>query len=114
MPPRPSRGEIWLADLDPIRGHEQAGIRPVLVMSIDAFNHGPARLVYVVPLTRTGRRNSLYIPVTPPEGGLHARSFILCMSMRSVSTERLRERWGAVTPATLAVVADRLRMLLDL
>ena len=45
------RGEIWWVDLDPTRGHEQAGRRPALVLSVDAFNHGPAGLVVVVPVS---------------------------------------------------------------
>jgi mRNA interferase MazF len=41
----PRRGEIWLADLRPTHGREQAGRRPVLVLSVDSFNSGPADLV---------------------------------------------------------------------
>ena len=44
----PSRGEIWMVDLNPARGHEQAGYRPCLVVSVDLFNHGPAELVVVL------------------------------------------------------------------
>ena len=47
----PRRGEIWLADLGTGRGHEQAGQRPALVVSDDAFNAGLAGLVMVTPLT---------------------------------------------------------------
>ena len=49
----PARGEVWLADLNPVRGHEQAGRRPVLVVSEDLFNQGPAGLAVVLPLTST-------------------------------------------------------------
>jgi hypothetical protein len=38
----PCRGEIWRVNLNPSRGHEQAGIRPALIVSVDMFNHGPA------------------------------------------------------------------------
>ena len=68
MSPEPSRGEIWLADLNPIRGHEQAGTRPVLVVSTNLFNKGPAGLVFVLPLTRTNRRIPAHIPIDKPEG----------------------------------------------
>ena len=51
----PGRGEVWLADLYPTRGHEQAGRRPVLVVSEDLFNRGPAGLVIVLPTTSTVR-----------------------------------------------------------
>lgn len=74
----PNRGEIWLADLNPIRGHEQTGRRPVLIVSTDAFNHGPADLVFVLPLTRTDRGIPIHVPVNPPEGALRlpALSFV--------------------------------------
>ena len=45
------RGEIWMIDFDPTRGHEQAGRRPALVVSDDVFNAGPAGLVMVLPVT---------------------------------------------------------------
>ena len=47
----PSRGEIWMVDLNSARGHEQAGVRPALVVSVDTFNHGPAGLAVVLPVT---------------------------------------------------------------
>jgi mRNA interferase MazF len=69
---RPSRGEVWYADLDPTRDHEQAGIRPVLVVSDDHFNRNSRKLAVIVPLT-TGFRDAGYrVTVNPPEGGLRA------------------------------------------
>ncbi|HYN21742.1 MAG TPA: type II toxin-antitoxin system PemK/MazF family toxin, partial [Thermoanaerobaculia bacterium] len=47
----PGRGEVWLASLDPVRGHEQAGTRPVLIVSEDLFNRGPAELIIALPVT---------------------------------------------------------------
>lgn len=47
----PKKGEIWLVDLNPSRGHEQRGIRPAVVVSVDEFNSCPADLVVVVPIT---------------------------------------------------------------
>ena len=108
------RGDVWLADLDPIRGHEQAGRRPVLVVSDDDFNTGPADLVVVLPMTSTLRSIASRVPVAPPEGGVRQPSMILCEGIRSVSRERLIARWGSVGPVTLAAVEDRLRILLRL
>jgi mRNA interferase MazF len=110
----PARGEVWLADLNRVRGHEQAGRRPVLVVSEDLFNQGPAGLAVVLPLTSTLRGIPSHVPVSPPEGGLKNRSAILCEGVRSVSVERLVVRWGAVSQGTMAAVEDRLRMLLRL
>ena len=110
----PARGDIWLVDLNPPRGHEQAGVRPGLVVSVDPFNHGPAGLVVVVPLTSIDKRIPFHVPVAPPEGGLRARSFIKCEDVRSIAKERFSRRVGKVSPATMTAVEDRLRILLGL
>lgn len=115
MATRPSRGEIWQADLNPTRGHEQAGKRPVLIVSTNTFNHGPADLVFVLPLTRTNRNIPIHIPIYPPEGGLTSVSYILCDALRSISKDRLDSGpWGRVSNETLSRVEEILRLLLAL
>lgn len=112
-----NRGEIWLADFEPVRGHEQGRQRPALVLSNNEFNNGAAGLVVVVPLTTTERlRIPMRVQISPPEGGLRERSWALCEAVRSISTDRLVENtpWGAVSDRTLATVAFRVRALLDL
>jgi mRNA interferase MazF len=110
----PAYGDVWLGDLDPTVGHEQAGRRPVLVVSIDRFNRSGARLVCVLPITSVLRNVPWHVPVSPPEGGLTRPSAVLCEAMRSVSHDRLERRMGAVSPQTLQAVQDRLRILLNL
>jgi mRNA interferase MazF len=114
----PNRGEIWLADLGTGRGHEQAGQRPVLVVSDDPFNHGLAGLVMVVPLTSKVKKSKnirAHIPVTPPAGGVTGPSVILCDQLRTISKDRLgKSPWGTVAPATLADVETAVRILLGL
>jgi len=110
----PRRGEVWLADLDPTRGHEQAGKRPVLVISEDLFNQSPADLVIVLPVTSRLRPIPTRIRIPPPQGGLKVESEILCEAIRSISKNRLILRWGDVAPATLDQVDDCLRILLRL
>ncbi|MCY2964712.1 MAG: type II toxin-antitoxin system PemK/MazF family toxin [Planctomycetota bacterium] len=109
-----ARGEIWLADLNPVRGHEQAGRRPVLVVSVDPFNRSKADLVVIVPVTSTLRGIPLHVTVEPPEGGLKNPSALLCDAVRSISKDRLVIRWGNVSSKTMAEVEDRLRVLLGL
>ena len=103
-----------MADLELTRGREQAGVRPVLVVSMNPFNSGPAGLVVMVPSTTTERRVSWHVRVDPPEGGLRERSFLMCENLRSIAKKRLMRRWGAVSGGTMAAVEDRLRILLEL
>ena len=110
----PARGEVWLADLNPTRGHSQAGRQPVLVVSEDLFNRGPAGLAIVLPMTSTVRPIPSHVAVSPPEGGLKTRSAVLCEAIRSISSDRLIQRWGVVAPPTLVTIEDRLRILLRL
>jgi mRNA interferase MazF len=111
----PNRGEIWSADLNPTRGHEQAGARPVLIISTNGFNHGSAGWVFVLPLTGTDRRIPIHVSIDPPEGGVAARSYILCDAVRSITKDRLGSRpWGRVSDATLRKVEDYLRILMEL
>ena len=93
--PHPSRGDVWLVDLNPVRGHEQAGTRPGLMVSVDLFNHGPAGLVVLLPITSKARGIPFHVELTPPEGGLKSRSFVKCEDVRSVAQERLIRRHGA-------------------
>ncbi len=107
---RPSRGEIWTADLNP-----QAGRRPVLILSTNTFNHGFADLIFVLPLTTTNRHIPFHLPVAPPEGGLKAQSYILCDAGRSISKKRLgKSAWGCVSIKTMECVEHRVQTLLDL
>lgn len=112
--PQPARGDVWLVSLDPVRGHEQAGTRPALGVSVDRFNLGPAGLVVVLPITSRSKGVALHVPVLPPEGGLTLPSFVKCEDVRSVSVDRLVRRLGSVQASTLALVEDRLRILLGL
>ena len=110
----PSRGEIWLADLNPIRGHEQAGTRPCLVISVDLFNQSPAELVIVLPISTKGKGIRTHVRIEPPEAGIKEASYIKCEDIRSISTERLITRWGTVSSSTMAAVEDRLSILMGL
>lgn len=100
-----TRGEIWLADLNPVRGSEQAGSRPVLVLQNDAINAFTSTLM-AIPLTTNLRRAALPSCVRVPEGegGLTSESVILCHQMRVLDKTRLYRRLGLVGQQTLAAV----------
>ena len=110
----PARKEVWLINLNPTLGREQAGTRPALVTSTDIFNRGFAELVFVIPITSKNKNIRSHVPLSPPEGGLNMPSYIMCEAMRSVSKQRLIKRLGVVSASTMSEVEDRLRILLDL
>lgn len=112
---QPSRGEVWFIDLsEPPKGREQAGNRPALVVSVDKFNHGPADLVVVMPISKVAKGIPLHVEINPPEGGVTMRGFIKCEAIRSIAKVRLVRPMGRVSDTTLAAVEDRVKILLDL
>lgn len=111
---KPLRGQIWLVDLNPTRGHEQAGKRPCLIISVDLFNQGASGLALVLPITSKDKGIPFHVEVNPEEGGLTQQSFIKCEDIRSISIERLSDLWGVVSTNTMLMVEDRLRILLGL
>jgi mRNA interferase MazF len=109
---RPSRGEVWYAELSPTRDHEQAGFRPVLVVSADELNRAPGELAVIVPLTTSFRYAGFSVSIRPPEGGLRAPSYALCDQIRSVSSRRLSRRIGRVSTLVLEEIVTTLSLLL--
>jgi mRNA interferase MazF len=109
------RGEVWLVKFDPVEGHEQAGVRPALVLSVDSFNASRAELVTALPLTSKPRPNNPFrVEVRPPEGGLSIVSYVIGEQMRTISTRRLVKPLGTIAGATMSKVADVVRVLLGL
>ncbi len=111
--PRPRLGEVWSVTFDPVRGHEQGGVRPGLVLSNDRFNRTPHTLCILVPLTKTDRGIPSHIPIHPSEGGLRDISFALCEQVKSLSVSRLHRRLGAVETATVEQVQAMVGLFID-
>jgi mRNA interferase MazF len=109
--PEASQGEVWDCELDPVAGHEQAGRRPCLIISVDAIGKGPSDLAIVVPISRSNY-NRLDVRIEPPEGGLVAVSYALPYQVRTISRRRLAKRRGRVADQTLAEVIRRVRLLI--
>ncbi|MCU0618869.1 MAG: type II toxin-antitoxin system PemK/MazF family toxin [Gemmatimonadaceae bacterium] len=89
-------------------------MRPALVLSVDKFNHGPAELVIVVPITTTRRSIPTHVLIPAGEAGLTFDSFIKCEDIRSISTDRLIRYMGDVTYPRLESVQRLVRVLLGL
>lgn len=108
--PDPAQRDVWFAELGEPVGHEQAGARPAVVLSVDGL--GRRGLAVVVPLTTTQRGWALHLTIDPPEGGLRQRSDAMPEMVRSISSLRLRQRWGRVRPMTHRELARRVQLLL--
>jgi mRNA interferase MazF len=110
----PARGDIWYVDFSPTRGHEQAGIRPAVVISATYFNQGPAELAVVIPLTTTERNVPTHIFIQPPNGGVKADCYAMCEQLRSVSLDRFDNRLGSLNIPTLNDIEFAVTTLLGL
>lgn len=103
------RGEIWLADLDPIQGSEQAGTRPVLILQNNHLNRFTTT-VLAIPLTTNLQRAALPtgVLISQGEGSLMKDSVALCHQLRALDVTRLRRRFGLVSDAVIVKIETRL------
>jgi mRNA interferase MazF len=94
------RGEIYWAELDPVRGREQAGRRPVLVISHDVFNE---RSGTVIGMAITGQQQQVGMPlaVQIESVRLPKPSWVKTSQIRVLSTERLGKKVGRLSPEEL-------------
>jgi mRNA interferase MazF len=107
-------GDVWLADLNPVIGSEQAGRRPVMVVSSPLHLALPHAVVFVVPITSRDRGLRHQIAINSPSSGLsQLPSFTRPEDARAVAYQRLDRRLGTVTPRELAAVRRILRAFLD-
>jgi len=101
------RGEIRWADLNPVRGHEQAGLRPVLVLSQDVFNERSGT-VTAVALTSQPQRAGFPLTLELSAPALPKRSWIKISQIRTLAVERIGKRVGRAAPEDLARVLEGL------
>ena len=110
-----ARGDVWLANLNPTQGSEQAGIRPVLVFQNDAINAYTTTVV-TVPMTTNQRRASLpsSVSIRRGEAGLSNDSIVLCHQVRVIDRTRLQHKLGTVSEQTIAAVESALLFTLGI
>ena len=101
------RGEIRWADLNPVRGHEQAGERPVLVLSHDVFNERSGTVI-AVALTSQEPRAGFPLTMEIKARGLPKRSWVKISQIRTLSTERIGRRLARVSDEDLVQVVEGL------
>jgi len=112
----PKRGDVYMARLDPREGSEQAGERPVIIVSRDAINDYSS-VVIVIPVTDRKHKKRIYpsqVVLKKGDGGLTKDSVALGEQVRAVSTSRFRRQLGRLNPGSLRQIAEALRIALDL
>ena len=106
------RGEIRWVDLNPVRGHEQAGERPVLVLSHDVFNERSGTVI-AVALTSQEPRAGFPLTMEIKTSGLPKRSWVKIGQIRTLSTERLGRRLARVSEEDLGHIVEGLNEIVS-
>ena len=109
------RGVIWLADLNPTRGSEPAGTRPVRIFQNNLINKYPTTIL-AIPLTTNLRRASLpsCVQILRGEGGLVSDSVALCHQLRVLDKTRLMRKLGTVSPKTISAIESYVKFTMGM
>lgn len=101
------RGDILWADLNPVRGHEQAGRRPVVVISQDVFNERSGTVI-AMALTSQPPRAGFPLTLALDAEGLPKRSWVKISQIRTLSHQRLSKKIGRLMPEQLDLLIEGL------
>lgn len=106
------QGEIWNVYFDPVKGSEQAGNRPAIIISGNTMNEN-SNLLIVCPLT-TSLHYFKGHPIIEAsnENGLKSTSEVLVFQIRTLSKERFKKKLGSVSEATVSSIHDTLNKIL--
>ena len=105
------RGEIRWAELDPVKGHEQTGRRPVLVLSHDVFNERSGTVI-AMALTSQPQRAGFPLSFELNLRELPKRSWVKISQIRTLSVQRLGGRLSRVPPEVLDQVIEGLNEII--
>ena len=101
------RGEIYWADLGPTKGHEQAGERPVLVISHDVFNEHSGTVI-AMALTSQPQKAGFPLTLELDDTSLPKKSWVKIGQVRTLSTERLGKKITRLSDKELDLVIEGL------
>jgi mRNA interferase MazF len=105
------RGEIRWADLNPTRGREQAGLRPVLILSQDVFNERSGTVI-AVALTSQPQRAGFPLTLELQAKGLPKKSWVKISQIRTLAVERIGKVIGRASPEEVAQVMEGLNEII--
>lgn len=91
------RGDIFIADLDPVVGSEQGGVRPVLIVQNERGNRFSPTVICAAMTSRVGKNDlPTHVWIAAKDSGLKSDSLVLCEQIRTLEKRRLRERAGRI------------------
>jgi len=109
------RGDIFYADLSPVIGSEQGGVRPVLVVQNDVGNkYSPTIIVAAITSQINKARLPTHIEIIAPEFGLPKDSVVLLEQIRTIDKKRLREKIGRFSEDLMRSVDEALKISIGL
>ncbi len=106
------RGEIYWAGLNPVRGREQAGLRPVLILSNDLLNRRSGTVI-AMAIASQPQRAGFPLTFELPEHKLSMPSWVKISQVRTISVDRLTKRMGSLEKEDLDRIVDGLVELLS-
>ena len=96
------RGDIFIADLDPVMGSEQGGVRPVLIVQNDRGNRFSPTVICAAMTSRLGKNDlPTHVWIAAQESGLKRDSLVLCEQIRTLEKRRLRTKAGHIQGLSL-------------
>ena len=105
------RGDIRWADLNPVRGRERAGMRPVLILSHDVFNDRSGTVI-AAAITSQPQRAGFPLTLQLTLEGLPKRSWVKISQIRTLAVERIGKRLSKATPEEIGQVIEGLNEII--
>lgn len=105
------RGDIRWADLNPVRGREQAGLRPVLILSQDVFNERSGTVI-AMAITSQPQRVGFPLTLELRSKNLPKRSWVKISQIRTLSVERIGKRISLASPEELVQIIEGLNEII--
>ena len=103
------RGDIFIADLNPVVGSEQGGIRPVVIVQSDRGNRFSPTVICAAMTSRLGKNDlPTHVWVSARDSGLKSDSLVLCEQIRTIEKKRLKGRAGRIAGLAMARVDEAL------
>ena len=107
------RGEVRWAELNPVRGYEQAGRRPVLILSQDIFNKRSGTVI-AMAITSQPQKAGLPLTYLLDSRQLQKQSWVKVSQIRTLSVERIGKKLGTVEPEQLVEIIDGLSQIIGI